>query len=95
MGNKREMVEAIQRSSLTQNLYLKVDSSQQGPSSSGISPWGADSISQPGEAEKTTRDRGSPVVGNLPSLFINVTCPGASSSGIPPQEASDSSKPVD
>jgi hypothetical protein len=52
--NKREMVEVIQRSSLTHSLHLKVDSSQQGASSSGIPLWGADSISQPGEAKKTT-----------------------------------------
>jgi hypothetical protein len=92
--NKREMAVVIQRSSPVQSLHLKVDSSQQGASSSGIPPWGADSISQPGESEKTTGGRGSPVVRNLPLLFIEVTYLGASSSGIPPHGASGSSKPV-
>jgi hypothetical protein len=73
---------------------LEVDSSQQGASSSGILPWGADSISQPREAEKTTRDRDSPVVRNIPSPSIEVTSLGASSSDIPTQGAGGSSKPV-
>jgi hypothetical protein len=47
------------------------------------------------EAEKTTRVRDSPVVRNLPSQPVKVTSKGASSSGIPPQGASCSSKPVD
>jgi hypothetical protein len=89
------MVEAIQRSSLTQSIHLNVDSSQQGASSSGILPQGSDSISQPGEAEKTTGGRGSPVVRNLPLLFTEVTSLGASSSGTPPQGAGGSSKPID
>jgi hypothetical protein len=91
---KQKTVKAIQRSCLTQSLHWKVDSSQQETSSSGI-PWAADSISQPGEAEKTTGGRGSPVVSNLPSLPIKVTSLVASSSGIPPRGASGSSKPVD
>jgi hypothetical protein len=66
VGNKIEMVEAIQSSSLTHSLHLKVEPSQQGANSSGIPPRGDDSISQLGEAEKTTRGRDSPVVRNLP-----------------------------
>jgi hypothetical protein len=50
--------------------HLQVDVSQQGPSSSGIPPEGADNISQPGEAEKITRCMGLLVVNNLPLLFI-------------------------
>jgi hypothetical protein len=57
--NKRSTTEAIQRSCQMQNLHLKVDLSQQGASSpDNIPPWGADSISHPKEAEKTTRGRG-------------------------------------
>jgi hypothetical protein len=74
---------------------VKGNFSQQGASSSGIPPWGADSISQPREAEKTTRGRGSPVVSNLPLLFAEVTFLGASRSGIPPQGASGSSMLVE
>jgi hypothetical protein len=44
------------------------------------------------EAEKTAGGRESPVVRNLPSVPINVTSLGASSSGILPQGAS---KPVE
>jgi hypothetical protein len=77
---------------VVQSLHLKVDSSQQGSSSSDVPPQGADSISQLGEPEKTTGGRGSPVVRNLPLLFIQVTCLGASSSGILPQGDSSSSK---
>jgi hypothetical protein len=73
---------------------MKVDYSQQGASSSGVPPRGAVSVSQPGEAEKTTGGTDSPVVRNLPSLSIEVTSLGARSSGRPPQGASDSSKPV-
>jgi hypothetical protein len=92
---KEKTAEAIQRSSLTQSLHLKVYSSQQGASSSGISPRGADSISQPREAEKTAGSRDSPFVRNLSSLPIKITSLGASSSGTPPQGASSSSKPVE
>jgi hypothetical protein len=74
---KEKTAETIQRSSLTQNLLLKVDSSQQGASSSGIAPRGCDSISQPGEAEKTTGVRDSPAVRNLTSLPYKVTSLGA------------------
>jgi hypothetical protein len=56
---------------------------------------GADSISQPGEAEKTSGGRDSPVVRNLPLLFIEVTSLAASSSGILPKLASSPNKPVD
>jgi hypothetical protein len=70
---------------------VKVSSSQWGASSSGIPPQGTDSSSQPGEAEKTTGGRDSPVVRNLP---IKVTSLGSSSSGIPPQGASIYGKPV-
>jgi hypothetical protein len=42
---------------------MKVDSSEQGASSSGIPRRGADSISQPGDAEKTTEGRDSPLLG--------------------------------
>jgi hypothetical protein len=79
---KEKIVEAIQRSSLTQSLHLKFDFSQQGASSSGIPPQGADSIRQPWEAEKTTRGRDSSVVRNLPLIPIKVISLGASSSGI-------------
>jgi hypothetical protein len=41
------MAEAIQRSSLTQSLHLKVDSSLQGTSSSGILPQGTGGSSKP------------------------------------------------
>jgi hypothetical protein len=68
-GNKIQTAEATQRSFLTQSLHLKIDSSQQGASSSGIPPQGSDSINQPEEAEKTTGGRGSPIVSNLPLLF--------------------------
>jgi hypothetical protein len=94
-GNKREMAEVIQKRSLTQNLHLKVDSSQQGASSSGIPPRGDDSISQPNEAKKTTGGRDLQVVRNLTLLFIEVTFMGASSSGTPPEGVNGSSKPVD
>jgi hypothetical protein len=47
------------------------------------------------EAEKTTGGRNSPVVRNLPSLLKEVIFLGASSSGIPLQGASGSSKHVD
>jgi hypothetical protein len=66
-----------------------------GASSNGIPPRGADSISQPREAEKITGGRDSLVVRNLPTLSIEVTSSGVSSSDIPPQEAGGSSKPVD
>jgi hypothetical protein len=55
---------------------------------------GLGASSQPKEAEKTIGGRDSPVVRNLLLLFIEVTSLGASSSGIPPQGASCSSKPV-
>jgi hypothetical protein len=74
---------------------LKAGFSQQGASSSGIPPQGANSISQPGEAEKTTGDRDSPVVRNLLLPFVEVISLGASGSGIPPQGASGSSIHVD
>jgi hypothetical protein len=74
---------------------LKVDPSQQVARSSVTPPWGADSISQPREAEKITGGRDSPVLRNLPSLSIEVSSLGASSSGIPPRGAGSSSKPVD
>jgi hypothetical protein len=45
--NKRDVVEAKQRSSQKQNVHLKADISQLGASSSGIPPRRADSISQP------------------------------------------------
>jgi hypothetical protein len=45
---------------------MKVDIFQQGASSSGIPSQEDDSISQPGETEKTTGGRDSPVVRNLP-----------------------------
>jgi hypothetical protein len=51
------------RSSLTQNFHLNVNSSQQE----------ADSISQFGQVEKTTRGRDSLVVRNLTLPFIKVT----------------------
>jgi hypothetical protein len=66
-----------------------------GASSSGIPLQGADSINQPGEAEKITGGRDSLVVRNLPALSIEVTSLGASSSDISPQGAGGSSKPVD
>jgi hypothetical protein len=52
------------------DLHLKADHSQKGASSSGIPPWGAESISQPREPEKTTRGRGSLIVRNLHLLYI-------------------------
>jgi hypothetical protein len=76
------------------SIWKLILPSQQGDSSSGIPPWGTDSISQPEETEKTTWGRSSPVVRNLSLLSIAVTFLGASSSGIPPQGASSSSKPV-
>jgi hypothetical protein len=60
-----------------------------------MSPWGADSISQSKEAEKTTRGRDSPVVRNLTLLYAQVTSLGASGSGRLPQGANGSSTPVD
>jgi hypothetical protein len=72
----------------------KENFSQHRARSSGIPPWEANSISQLGEAEKTTEGRDSPTVSNLPLLFIEVTFLGASSSDIPPQGASGSGKPV-
>jgi hypothetical protein len=80
---------------LFDSLHLKVDPSEQGARSSGLLPRGADSISQPGEAEKTTGGSDSPVVRNILSLPIEGTSLGASSSGIPPQGAGGSRKPAD
>jgi hypothetical protein len=77
-----------------QGLHLKVDSSQQGASSSGISHQGADSINQPREAEETTGGRGSLTVKNQPLLFMEVTSLEANHSGSSPQGASGSSKPM-
>jgi hypothetical protein len=74
---------------------LKVDHSQQGASSSGTPPWAADSIRQPREAEKTTGNRGSLTVRNLPLLFTEVTSSEASGSDIPSKGVSGSSIPVD
>jgi hypothetical protein len=87
--------EALQRRSPIWILHSKADFSQQGASSSGFPPWEADSISQSGVAEKTTRCRESPVVRNLPLPFTEDTSLGASGSGIPPQGDSSSSIPVD
>jgi hypothetical protein len=42
---KEKVAEATQSSPVTYSLHLKVDSSQQGASSSGTPPWAADSIS--------------------------------------------------
>jgi hypothetical protein len=55
----------------------------------------ADSISQPGEAEKKTRGRNSLDVRNLSTLSTEVTSLRARSSDIPPQRAGGNSKPVD
>jgi hypothetical protein len=84
--------EAIQTTSPTHSLHLNTDFSQQGASSS---VRGADSISQPKEAEKTTRGRDSQFMRNLPLPFTEATSLGASGSGIPPHGASGSSIPVD
>jgi hypothetical protein len=58
-------------------------------------PQGAENISQRREAEETTGGRDSLVLRNLPTLSIKATSLGVSSSDIPPQGASGSSKPVD
>jgi hypothetical protein len=73
--------EVIQRSSPIWSLHLKANFSQHGARSSGIPPQVADSISQPGVAEKTTGGRDSPLVRNLPLPFIEVT-----SMAYPPKE---------
>jgi hypothetical protein len=66
-----------------------------GASSSGIPPQGADSISKPGESEKITGSRDSLVVGNLPTLSIEVTPWEPVISDTSLQGAVGSSKPVD
>jgi hypothetical protein len=73
---------------------LKADSYQQGKSSSGIPPRGAD-ISQSREAEKTTEGRDLPVVRNPHLPLKEVISVEAGGSGMPPQGASCSWIPVD
>jgi hypothetical protein len=76
-------------SKVIQTLHQKVDLSQQRANSSGKLTQGAGSSTQPQAAEKSTGDRDSPVVKNLP---IKVTLQGANYSGTPPVGTSSSSK---
>jgi hypothetical protein len=59
------------------------------------SQQGASSTDRPGDAEKTTGGRDSPVAVNLPNGPIKVISQGVGSSDTPPQGASSSIKPME
>jgi hypothetical protein len=61
-----KMANAIKRSPEMQTLRQKVGVSQQGATSTGNTTLGAGSSSQRGAAEKSTEDRDSPIVINIP-----------------------------
>jgi hypothetical protein len=89
-----KMAKAIKRSPIIQAVHHKGDLclSQQGASNFDNPTQGAGSSSQRGSTEKSTGDRNTSVVRNLP---IKVTSQRASSSGIALQGAGSSSKSVE
>jgi hypothetical protein len=94
--DKTVMAEAIQRSSQLYRVSIcKLILLSREPAVLAYHLGELTVSAYPGNLRRQLGGRGSPVVRNLPKLFIEVTCLGASSSGIQPQGASGSSKPVD